>query len=233
MLKSVGFIGLIIFFIIISSVEVNAETKATDSSQVQSKRENLPLSNKIKNNEIDKQNVQLVNGSLEQLKQLTSLPLAKGLFEQRKYFTVLKQPIVSTGEVYFDQQLGLIWQTHYPISSVLLLKKSGLYMQDSVTPEREVKGASAITKVLMNALSGNVSALENEFSFKPSKQSACISLLPKENLLANIMQVIDLCLIENKLNRIVLFEHSGNRTEIDLNLSTLNKLPEAIIAQLQ
>jgi len=213
---SAGFLGFILLFIAINSADASA----------------------IENDDIEKKSVELieipaVNISLEQLKQLTSLPLAQGTFEQRKYFTILKQPIVSTGEVYLDQALGFVWQTQYPLSSVLRLKKSGLYMQDAVSPEREVKGAGTITQVLMNALSGNISALENEFSFQPSQQKACISLLPKENLLANVMKAIDLCMVDNKLKSIVLFEHSGNRTEIDINLSALTKLPEAISAQLQ
>jgi len=212
---SAVFLGFIIVFITMNAADVIAIEQAA-----------------INNNSIGLKEVQ-TTGPLEQLKQLTSLPLAKGTFEQRKYFTVLKQPIVSTGELHFDQELGLIWQTHYPISSVLRLKKSGLYMQDAVSAEREVKGAGTMTQVLMNALSGNVRALENEFSFQSSTQSTCISLLPKENLLANIMQTIDLCMVDNKLSSIVLFEHSGNRTEIDINLSALNELPEAISAQLQ
>jgi hypothetical protein len=213
---SAVFLGFIIVFMTINSAGASAIEDGTN-----------------KDNSIDSKEVQTANSPLEQLKQLTSLPLAQGTFEQRKYFTVLKQPIISTGEVHFDQKLGLVWQTHYPISSVLRLKKSGLYMQDAVSAEREVKGAGTMTQVLMNALSGNISALENEFSFKTSKQSGCISLLPKENLLANIMQTIDLCIINNQLSSIVLFEHSGNRTEIDINLSALTKLPEAISAQLQ
>lgn len=216
MQSSAVFLGFIILLIAINS----AEASATPNDAI----ENKPIESK---------EIQVKNNPLEQLKKLTSLPLANGTFEQRKYFTILKQPIVSMGDVYFDHNLGLVWQTHYPISSVLRLKKSGLYMQDAVSPEREVKGAGTITQVLMNALSGNVSALEDEFSFQPSKQSTCISLLPKENLLANVMQAIDLCIVDNKLNSIVLFEHSGNRTEIDINLSALTKLPEAISAQLQ
>lgn len=209
-------LGFITLFIAINS----ADASATENDDIEK--------NLIESTEISKANI-----SLDQLKQLTSLPLAQGTFEQRKYFTILKQPIVSTGEVYLDQTLGFVWQTQHPLSSVLRLKKSGLYMQDTVSPEREIKGAGTITQVLMNALSGNVSALENEFSFQPSKQKACISLLPKENLLANVMKAIDLCMVDNKLNSIVLFEHSGNRTEIDINLSALTKLPEAISAQLQ
>ena len=213
---SAGFLGFILLFIAINSA--GASTIENDD---------------IEKNSIESIEIPTANISLEQLKQLTSLPLALGTFEQRKYFTILKQPIVSTGEVYLDQALGFVWQTQHPISSVLRLKKSGLYMQDAVSPEREVKGAGTITQVLMNALSGNISALENEFNFQPSKQKACISLIPKENLLVNVMKAIDLCMVDNKLKSIVLFEHSGNRTEIDINLSALTKLPEAISAQLQ
>jgi hypothetical protein len=196
---------------------------------------NSPSANGVETDSIDNRSIKTttVNTSLDQLNNLTSLPLAQGSFEQRKYFTILKQPIVSTGEVYLDQTLGFVWQTQYPITSVLRLKKSGLFMQDALSPEREVKGAATISQVLMNALSGNVSALQEEFSFEPSTKNNCIRLLPKDNLLVNVMQAVDLCMVDNKLSGIVLFEHSGNRTEIDIMLSVLTKLPEAISAQLQ
>lgn len=208
---SAVFLGFILLFIAINSADASA----------------------LENDDIKKNPIESTATSLKLLKKLTSIPLAQGTFEQRKYFTILKQPIVSTGEVYLDQTLGFVWQTQHPISSVLRFKKSGLYMQDAVSPEREVKGAGTITQVLMNALSGNISALENEFSFQSSTQSACISLFPQENLLENVMQTIDLCIVDNKLTSIVLFELSGNRTEIDINLLPLTKLPEAISAQLQ
>jgi len=119
------------------------------------------------------------------------------------------------------------------MSSVIRLKESGLFIKDAVSPEREVKGAGEITQVLMDALSGNVGALEKGFSFQTSINGSCISLIPKDELLARIMKTIDLCINGNKLDKIVLFEHSGNRTEIDVNLLALTKLPEAISAQLQ
>lgn len=211
--KSVGLLVFIFLLIVITSPNANGiETDSIDNRSIKTTT---------------------VNTSLEQLNNLTSLPLAQGSFEQRKYFTILKQPIVSTGEVYLDQTLGFVWQTQYPITSVLRLKKSGLFMEDALSPEREVKGAATISQVLMNALSGNVSALQEEFSFESSTKNNCIRLLPKDNLLVNVMQAIDLCMVDNKLSGIVLFEHSGNRTEIDIMLSVLTKLPEAISAQLQ
>lgn len=212
MRKITAILGGILVSFCITCADVSAKTSMDKSTQVAVKE---------------------IPANITQLQQLTALPLAQGRFEQKKYFTILKNPIVSSGEVYFDQQLGLIWQTLQPISSVIRLKKSGLYIEDVLSGQRKVQGADTITQVLMNALSGNISALRLAFTVQSLKNNSCVSLLPKDNLLANVMKSIDLCIVENKLSKIVLFEHSGNRTEISLRLFALNKLPEAISAQLQ
>jgi len=187
------------------------------------------------------------------LSQFKPLTIASGTFVQNKYFTVLKNPVTSTGELYLDQSLGFVWHTSKPIASTLLLKEDGLYSIDHRQQQKKINNATPIATVLMSALSGDVTALENEFTLvekvlsepelgleleseleselsQETSGNVCLELTPKDAMIAKVMRVIELCGKET-VDHLVLYETSGNRTEIDINLTEVTELPEAIRAQ--
>lgn len=173
---------------------------------------------------------------------LSAVPIASGSFVQRKYFKVLKHPIKSQGELYFDVSIGLLWQTEQPIYSALLLKKSGLFTENDNGDSQEIKGASAISQVLLDIMSGDSEKLAKNFTINASTIDHCLSLTPKLTQLAKIIDNVQLCHIDtpeknqqnlNDINHIILHEHSGNRTEITLQLTPMTMLPEAVRARLQ
>ena len=170
------------------------------------------------------------------------MPIASGTFKQRKYFAVLKQPILSQGTIFIDKKLGLIWQTTLPVYSQMILKPSGLYSDDGINPIQKIKADNTLIKSLMYAMLGDINVLNEQFKTQLNETQYCLMLTPKKEQLARMIKLIKLCdhkkntiksttksLVEN----ITLFEHSGNRTEIDLTLTPLTLLPEAIREQLQ
>lgn len=169
------------------------------------------------------------------LSQIAPLKIASGTFVQRKYFKVLKHPITSQGELYFEQGLGLLWQTNKPVLSRILLKASGVYTDDGINPIKEIKGASTTAAVLMNAIIGNVQAITQTFDVKPSKKSHCLLLTPIDYSLTKVIDAIELCIDKAHLNKednvienVVIYEESGNRTEIDLTLKVTDTLSEVV-----
>lgn len=173
---------------------------------------------------------------------LNTVPVATGSFIQRKYFKVLKHPIKSQGEIYFDVNIGLLWETKQPIYSALLLKKSGLFTENDSGESQEIKGASAISQVLLDIMSGDSNKLAENFITNNSIVEHCLSLIPKLTQLAKIIDNVQLCQIDtseknqqnsNDINHIVLHEHSGNRTEITLQLTPTLMLSEAVRGRLQ
>ena len=173
---------------------------------------------------------------------LNTVPVATGNFVQRKYFKVLKHPIKSQGEIYFDVNIGLLWQTEQPIYSALLLKKSGLFTENDNGDSQEIKGASAISQVLLDIMSGDSNKLTENFIINNNIVEHCLTLTPKLTQLAKIIHNVQLCHIDtpeknqqnpNDINQIILHEHSGNRTEITLQLTPTLMLSETVRARLQ
>lgn len=172
------------------------------------------------------------------LSQFKPLTIASGTFVQNKYFTILKNPITSTGELYLDQALGFVWHTSKPIASTMILKDDGLFSIDHRQQQKQINNATPIATVLMSALSGDLAALESQFSLAvtsltntASANQTCIELTPKDATIAKVMRVIELC-GKDAVEHLVLFETSGNRTEIELSLTAVDELPKAIREQL-
>ena len=183
-----------------------------------------------------------INESQQNTLALNTVPVATGNFVQRKYFKVLKHPIKSQGEIYFDVNIGLLWQTEQPIYSALLLKKSGLFTENDNGDSQEVKGASAISQVLLDIMSGDSNKLTENFIINNNIVEHCLTLTPKLTQLAKIIHNVQLCHIDtpeknqqnpNDINQIILHEHSGNRTEITLQLTPTLMLSETVRARLQ
>ena len=183
-----------------------------------------------------------INESQQNTLALNTVPVATGNFVQRKYFKVLKHPIKSQGKIYFDVNIGLLWQTEQPIYSALLLKKSGLFTENDNGDSQEVKGASAISQVLLDIMSGDSNKLAENFIIKNNIAERCLILTPKLTQLAKIIDNVQLCHIDtpeknqqnpNDINQIILHEHSGNRTEITLQLTPTLMLSETVRARLQ
>lgn len=183
-----------------------------------------------------------INESQQNTLALNTVPVATGNFVQRKYFKVLKHPIKSQGEIYFDVNIGLLWQTEQPIYSALLLKKSGLFTENDNGDSQEIKGASAISQVLLDIMSGDSNKLTENFIINNNIVEHCLTLTPKLTQLAKIIHNVQLCHIDtpeknqqnpNDINQIILHEHSGNRTEITLQLTPTLMLSETVRARLQ
>ena len=210
----------------------------------------------LNSDEIETLSSDQVKGSsapLTLLSQFKPLTIASGTFVQNKYFTVLKNPVVSSGELYLDQALGFVWHTSKPIASTMILKDDGLFSIDHRQQQKQINNATPIATVLMSALSGDLAALESQFSLAAtsikkvsstkealtkasftktaSSSQTCIELTPKDATIANVMRVIELC-GKDTVDHLVLFETSGNRTEIAINLTAVDELPKAIREQL-
>lgn len=164
---------------------------------------------------------------------LNTVNVASGNFIQRKYFAVLKKPFISEGEIHIDNKLGMIWQTNQPIYSRMLLKHDGLFTENNFDSSKKVKGGEKIASTLMYAMIGSLSEVQQQFLIKKSLKNHCLELLPKNNTLSSTIRLIEICNGIN-INRVVtLFEHSGNRTEISLELTPKEQLTEAISALLK
>ena len=160
------------------------------------------------------------------------LDIASGTFVQKRYFKILSKPIVSEGQVFFDRNVGLIWQTISPVASTLTLKSDGLFTKSKISDKKQINSAKPLVDILMQAMSGNLEQLTQAFNITNLRSKECLKLTPIDNTFKAISSHIELC-GKQVIDSIVLTEISGNKTEITMQLQKVDALPEAISAQLQ
>lgn len=142
-----------------------------------------------------------------------------GNFEQRKFISVLPQPLLSTGHFELDDETGLEWLIIKPIESRLVFDSQGIRQnqqgQTVWQVSNEQPGIAVIGLILRAILSADWETLTAYFSIEGTqdKQRWTLALTPKDPFLQQVVTHITL-IGESNIETVNLFETSGDRTEI-------------------
>jgi hypothetical protein len=143
-----------------------------------------------------------------------------GNFEQSKYLTGFKKPLLSSGRFCVAADKGVLWRTLQPFPNTLRLTRNEIVQtQDGRVAMRinaqQEPTVRAINGVLFSLLSGDLSQLETLFESegKVQDRSWSVALKPREPGLAKVIAGIQL---EggSHVKSIVLGEANGDRTSI-------------------
>ncbi len=162
---------------------------------------------------------------LDQLaQQLNMGDSVQGEFTQARYLKVLKKPLISQGEFFFQAQSGLAWLQKTPFESGLVLTQGTLIQIDSegqhqvthASDNQQANGLAQMMPTLMSALlQGELAPLAEQFSLHLLKleQTWQLGLIPLDPLLAKGMQAIVLQ-GEQQINSLTLLNSNGDRSQI-------------------
>jgi hypothetical protein len=144
---------------------------------------------------------------------ITAQAEAKGSFEQKKYFQLLKKPFVTTGQYEIDPTT-FIWHTLHPIEQVIRYQDGNL--QESNAQGEFISRPQALPYVALikPILNGDFAALESQFTLV-NDQGSCIKLVPKQTQMAQLFASFSIC-GKDKIQKITLFDRQNNKTEIHL-----------------
>ncbi len=167
-------------------------------------------------------------------RELKSAAALRGAFTQRKFLRELPQPLVSSGEFLVARGLGVDWHTLKPFDSSVVLTPQALVQRGAdgsskrVTADRQ-PGLGAVGQVFDALFTLDIGQLAETFTLygeSGAKSAWTLGLVPKEPAFAKVMNRI-LVTGAAQPNRIVLFEGSGDRTEIEFGAVTaLRELAE-------
>ncbi len=140
----------------------------------------------------------------------------QGDFIQKKYFTVLKNPFLSTGSFEISAE-QFIWQTLKPIDSAIIFKNDQLYFKDSSGIKKAPAQAASIAILLRDLIGGDFAGLTSKFTFYGDQTSAhCVTLKPIQASMRTFIEQIILC-GESNVDSLVLYDTNMNRTEISMS----------------
>ena len=167
-------------------------------------------------------------------------PLA-GYFSQIKNIKPLKRPFKSEGSFVYLPHKGLLWHTKNPIDSIKLFAHDGVYKVDEQGVL--VKEAQLDNDFFLALFSADQEKLARFFIIEslPSNaaegHSLCLALTPISDTMQSLFKKINLCTSEDNTGvsiskamprKIELIEAKGNKTEINLQLSTKQISPEEL-----
>lgn len=156
---------------------------------------------------------------------LTSEPVVRGAFEQRKTVKGFRNPLVSSGEFVVSRQRGVLWRTLEPFASTLVVTRDRVLARqaDGSVARRlsasEEPAVRAISETLFGVMSADLAALAERFQIDGELVGPSgwrLVLLPREPALARWVQRVELE-GERFLRAVRLQEGSGDQTQIRLH----------------
>jgi hypothetical protein len=154
---------------------------------------------------------------------LTSEPVVRGSFEQRKTVKGFRNPLVSSGDFVVARQRGVVWRTLAPFPSTLVVTRDRVIAKqgDGTVAKRlsanEEPAVRAISETLFGVMAADLSALVQRFeiSGESGRDGWRLVLLPRDAGLARWIQRVELE-GDRFLLAVRLQEASGDLTAIRL-----------------
>ncbi|BFU61707.1 LolA family protein [Rodentibacter abscessus] len=166
------------------------------------------------------------------IQQLQKPQSVQGDFSQQRFLKSLIKPIVTTGKFTLVAQKGLLWQMEKPFASQMKVTSQGISQWNGSNWIAHTKmGQSEQIQLFLGLLSGDISALSNQFDFSLTGSASHWQLFLKPNSLL-MKQIFNQITIEGDIavNSIELKEKQGDRTLIQFENIRLNQ-PLPALAQ--
>ena len=155
------------------------------------------------------------------IKALAPVGPIRSQFTQTKTMQLLSRPLVSSGQMIFDPELGLYWQLQTPFATTLLVNQQRIVQisgdQRSILTRAEQPAAFAFSQIFFQLLSGDIEGLEQQFmiNYKPAAGVGWqMALVPKEAQLRAVIAQVEL-LGGDDLEKIMIKDHAGDQTMIE------------------
>lgn len=151
-----------------------------------------------------------------------------GSFEQKKYISVLPEPLQSHGKFAYGHDSGLIWETLAPIANRLVFDKQGISQSVEGKTVWEIDGGQpavvTITQVISSVLAADWATLSEYFSIAGSvgEQGWKLQLEPRDEMLEQIVDSISVT-GDRVLSAMTLLESNGDRSEIVFTVQRLSE----------
>lgn len=155
----------------------------------------------------------------ELLARLAPSKTRQSTFEERRYFSFRKTPVVLQGEIRIAPELGLSLHYLEPAPSLLIVDAQGLLLRDNQGRERAGHSdsrAQAATAALVNVFRFDLAALQKDFAVHGRREGDAWSLafVPRDPAFAKLLGTLTVSGEHETLRRIDMVRASTQRVEI-------------------
>ncbi len=172
------------------------------------------------------------NSELDLNQWLPQSCLLSGDFSQEKQLAAVPGPLQSSGQMIFDCQQGLIWNTQEPVAETLIYKLDGKHQRfiDNSEPERlSGRAHRELGKMLNHIIGADVDYLNQHFQTSPIDHG--VQLVPKSKRMRKHLPSIDITQ-QNDRVQMLLRHAEGESTRIAIhNTRELTELNQTLCQQ--
>ena len=148
-----------------------------------------------------------------------SIRTLRARFVQRRSLELFAEELVSRGRFYFKRPDRFRWDVDEPIRVSMMVADGRILTKDGDAPQAHAVPLPVSAQEIAGLLTGSVEILRGLFDVQrsaPTTAGERLELRPLQPALARTVQAVtlDLAPRENYVQRIVLHEPSGDRTEI-------------------
>jgi hypothetical protein len=142
-------------------------------------------------------------------------------FEERRYFSFRKTPVVLRGEIRIVPELGLSLRYLEPDARVLIVDRKGLLMRDSEGRERAAPAdsrAQAATSALVHVLRFDLEVLRKDFEVYGRREGEAWTLgfVPRDPTLAGLIGMLTVAGEQTAVRTISMIKSPTERIEISI-----------------
>lgn len=163
---------------------------------------------------------------------LDGAQVVRGRFEQRRFLSGLKNPLTSSGSFLFARDAGIEWHTEDPFDSQFILTRSGITQRDEGGTTLRIEAAeqpalAVVSRVFFALFALDLGALSNDFQLYGMARGADgweLGLEPRAGALGSVFRRA-IVTGGNSVERVVLEDGNGDRSEIDLRQVQYDRAP--------
>lgn len=147
-----------------------------------------------------------------------SSAVLRGAFVQRKTLQGFNNPLRSSGRFLVARGVGVIWDTHEPFDSTLVIGASTIRLDDVEQLDGEQPAVARINQLLVAAMAGELPTLRTSFAIDAelSDVSWALRLTPHDTAMAQVITAIEMT-GDRHVEKIRIFDGDGNCTDIELS----------------
>lgn len=153
---------------------------------------------------------------------LADAPVLRGEFEQHKSVAGFRKPLVSRGDFVVARERGVLWNTHSPFASSLVVTRERLLSRradgkiDMVIDTGEEPGLRAINEILFAVMAADLAVLQTRFTIGGElvgNDAWSLVLLPPDAMAARWLSRVELD-GDRHVQRVRFEDAQGDVTEI-------------------
>ncbi len=189
--------------------------------------ENLLLTTNVSGEKVHQVSSSLPATLAELQQRMAKTGSLRRAFTQYRQLRVLKQPLVSKGEMYYRKGSGICWVLSSPVPAKVLLTRDHIIIEDKQSGTQRAQTSNPVlgvfTELFFSVFSGDLGQLNEKFSVQWTLDSDHwrLKLTPVDELIRSVTSAIEVTGSDH-IDTVLMQHHSGDNTLLEFHQASFD-----------